>query len=95
MKTIKDLLKEQREICANQIKDMNFTLAEIVRIAPEPESIPMDAGVMQKIATLDMNIDNVGNYTILTKKLRINNEVPDDEIWVGYDNGKIKKFKIK
>ena len=95
MKTIKDLLKEQREICADQIKDMNFTLAEIVRIAPEPDSIPMDAEVMQKIVALDMNIDNVDNYAILTKKLRINNEVPDDEIWVGYDNGKIKKFKIK
>ena len=34
---ITSLLEKQRESCADRIKDMNFTLAEIVRITPEPK----------------------------------------------------------
>lgn len=67
MKTIKELLKEQREICANQIKDMNFTLSEIVRIAPEPENITVESQTAQKIIEIiDELIDPLSKQPYLT-----------------------------
>lgn len=40
---VKDILKKcmkaQREKCANDIKDMNYTLAEIVRVTGDPTEI--------------------------------------------------------
>lgn len=36
---IKRCMKAQRELCADKIKDWNFTLAEIVRTSEEPKEI--------------------------------------------------------
>lgn len=36
---IKNCMKAQRELCADNIKDMNYTLSEIVRTSEEPNEI--------------------------------------------------------
>lgn len=36
---VKNCMKAQRELCADKIKDWNFTLAEIVRTSEEPKEI--------------------------------------------------------
>lgn len=56
-------------------------------------SIPLELPVKPEIAEID-EIRSNPNTKFLLSCMRVNAEVPDDEVWVSYGNGNIQKFRI-
>lgn len=82
--------KYARTSSLNNMRYLNE--ADLLELA-EDESFPVDKPVVQKIAKL-VEIQTNPDTSFLFSHVRTNKEVPDDEIWVSYKNGKLQKFKL-